>query len=49
MPLAEKKCHIKKERKLISVAAEDASEILAYAKEKDPEAILWRLSAAIMI
>ena len=38
MPLAEKKRHIKKERKLISVAAEDASEILAYAKEKDPEA-----------
>ncbi|HQB06980.1 MAG TPA: helix-turn-helix transcriptional regulator [Rectinema sp.] len=38
MPVAEKKRHIKKERKLISVAAEDASEILAYAKEKDPEA-----------
>ena len=38
MPVAEKKRHIKKERKLISVAAENASEILAYAKEKDPEA-----------
>jgi DNA-binding XRE family transcriptional regulator len=38
MPAAEKEHHTKSQRKLISVSAEEASAILAYAKKKDPEA-----------
>jgi DNA-binding XRE family transcriptional regulator len=38
MPVAEKKRHIKSQRKLISVSAKEASTILAYAKKKDPQA-----------
>ncbi|MCE5257128.1 MAG: helix-turn-helix transcriptional regulator [Spirochaetaceae bacterium] len=38
MPVAEKARRTKNSRKLISVSSKDASEILAYAKKKDPKA-----------